>query len=232
MPRPLIDIPQVSVSEVTPSTSSDTDTPTPRRHGRRDTPPKTSGGYQKLAAEDTHSTTSDVTHLERVDTSLNERLAKSENLSVFSPEDPSEQLDRSRSPSLRKLMLSRFSFKRRQSSRKHADPSSNRNTLMVPFLQTQPADRQESGSKVRSKTSAALEERFVKPKEKGRGSFVVVRIKSPGPEDFLDRAFLKRLEENFRLNHMFGSLTVDLEESVDSIVRQGQVIMITPILNH
>ena len=242
-----LNIPQVNISsssEISPSASSETAMITPTTSSsssnshlngstKQRRAAKTTGGreYRKLHShydDDSRSTTSDIYHTgEGSDGDFaKERFAKSENLSLFPPEG---ELDKSRSPSLRRLrdgLFSHFTFKRRHSSKKGHKKGdlSQRSTLMVPFL-AESERGEDVRSKVRSKTSGSLD--FPEHAERGRsetkGSFVMVMLETPGPGGFLDRGFLRKLEENFRLNHMFGSLTVEVEESMENIVRQGQV---------
>lgn len=157
--------------------------------------------------------------------SLDENLTKSENISANTQEDATQLLDSRKSPSLRNLkssLRSRLSFGRNQSTKKRSD-TSYENTLTIPLLGPEQERRsREDRSKVRVHTGTS-EEHYVKSRERGRGSFVVVKIKSPGPEDFLDNPYVRKLEENFRLNHMFGSLTVDVGDGMRNIIRQGQV---------
>ena len=110
---------------------------------------------------------------------------------------------------------------KRQTPGAKSTPAHYRTTLTVPSAQERhrPVDRPK---KLRSRTSAA-EERYIKPRERGRGSFVLVKIKEPGPEGFLEEKYVRKLEENFRVNHLFGSLTVEVEEGMRTIVKQGQV---------
>lgn len=163
-----------------------------------------------------------------------ERFTKSENFAALREGGVADQRGGGGgnwSPTLWRL---RNSLRSRLSLTRRRDPTaktsqrvntSSRNTLTVPLL----APRQWSEEGVdgerngEPKTAPRLEERFVRQRERGRGSFVVVRIKSPGPEGLLEEDYLKRLEENYRLNHTFGSLSVDLEESMCGLIRQGQV---------
>ena len=151
------------------------------------------------------------------------RFAKSENFTVVDSPHP---LDSGRSPSLRRLrnsLRARLSFSNRKPARarKKSSPAHYRNTLHVPLFQEEGEEGVEG--KPRSRTSAAAEDRHMRPKERGRGSFVVVSIRDPSPEDFVGEDYVKKLEENLRLNHLFGSLTVEVDEAMRNIIRQGQV---------
>lgn len=170
----------------------------------------------------TVSTQSDVGP-ESVGHIFDERIAKSDNFSE-SQASTTKFLDvTNKSPSLprkiRTSLRSRFSFDRKR-SRSHQTTTA---ALTVPLLHPQREARKEERSKVRSRTSGPFEERYVKPRERGRGSFVIVKIKDPGPVGFLGQEYVKKLEENFRLNHLFGSLAVDVEEKMKNMIRQGQV---------
>lgn len=149
-----------------------------------------------------------------------DRLDKYDNLLVQSQENSTPLEDGSASPVLRRLRNSLKRGFRRQASKK-SSPAHYRTTLAIPELPSQDRPGREGRSKVRSRTAA--EERYIKPRERGRGSFVVVKIKEPGPEEFLGGRYVRKIEENFRINHLFGSLTVDVEEGMANIIRQGQV---------
>ncbi len=155
------------------------------------------------------------------DNSLGSLLAGGDERGIFSKsdnfltrpddydDDSSRLLDRGRSPSLRKLrttLMSHLGFgSRRHSSaaNKKPVPTPKKSSLTVPAVQH--SERR----KARSKTSGeALEGSFSRQRgREGMGSFVMVMKQDPEPEAgvFLEVEYVKKLEENFRLNHMFGS---------------------------
>ena len=181
-----------------------------------------------IVDSDPHSQTTSsigVPHISREgsgsgDSKHEERFVQSDNF-YLKPVDNENSDNLSRSPSLRRLresLRARFSFKKGDSKRQASSP--HKNILTVPLLQS-PVRTKRSES--HSSTSFVPEEYHVQPKEGGRGNFVVIKIKEPGPNGFLDESYVKKLEENFRLNHMFGSLAVDVEEGMKNIIKQGQV---------
>ena len=56
-----------------------------------------------------------------------------------------------------------------------------------------------------------------------RRDTVTVTIQDPGPEGFLYDRHVRKLEENFRANHLFGRRSVDLDEGMSEVVKQAQV---------
>lgn len=182
---------------------------------------KKKSGYQELEDSYLLSTTSDFTP-ENADPNPHDRFTKSDNFG--SPLDDNDE-----SPaSLRRLrnsLRARLSFSKKQKNSKQSSPAPHSTFLGVPALHPRgEGPGNASSSKLRSKSSTA-EERYVKSRERGRGSFVLVKIKEPGPEDFLGGGYMRKLEENFRINHLFGSLTVDVEEGMRGIIRRGQMYL-------
>ena len=52
---------------------------------------------------------------------------------------------------------------------------------------------------------------------------VMVKVKDPGPQGFLQDNYVKKLKENFCSNHLFGSLSVDVDDGMVSAVKHAQV---------
>lgn len=117
---------------------------------------------------------------------------------------------------LRKNLKSRLSLTR---SKKMAVPSNTNTTA------TSTCDVRQEGGKWRSRSSAEDYSGVQQSGGGGRGGFVLTRLREPEPEGFLEEGYVKRLEENFRINHLFGSLTVDVEEGMRNIIRQGQMYL-------
>ncbi len=52
---------------------------------------------------------------------------------------------------------------------------------------------------------------------------VIVKVKDPGPDGFLGDSYVRKLEENFRANHLFGRTTEDVDEGMVDVVKGAQV---------
>jgi hypothetical protein len=213
-PRPALqEIPTLSVTNSEASAEERDHTPGHAHHTNQ----RGKGSVDLDMVENQHSSIAPNLELNSTDPYSVTRSAQSD---IADPLLPVRAEEGSASPALTRLRNSLRARFRRQSSKKSSPPH-YRTTLAVSEVPSDHLLGKDGRSKERSKTAA--EERYIKPRERGRGSFVVVKIKPPGPAEFLDKDYVKKMEENFRVNHLFGSLTVDVEEGMRNIIQQGQV---------
>ena len=121
---------------------------------------------------------------------------------------------------LRKSLMSHLSFSKVP---KDGFALHRKTELTEPLLYSHSQLKKEDEKRLQSEIYSASEESYTRPEERGRGSYVVLKVKDPGPVGFLNEVYVKKLEDNFRLNHMFGSLAVDVDEGMRNRICQGQV---------
>ncbi len=136
-----------------------------------------------------------------------------------------------KSPTLRGIrerLRSRLSSLNRKPQR--SESSRGKASLTLPLLKPSPILGRKSvksevlvtNESTSGTTTTTTEERY-RPREGGRGSFVLIQVQDPGPDRFMDQAHLRRLEDNFRLNHLFGNSTIEVKDSMRNITKQGKV---------
>lgn len=152
---------------------------------------------------------------------LGRRFIKSDNFQT-SRDGPKTQ-----NPSLKRwtenirLRLSSGRMKRKS---KRFEPVVAGGTFKLPLLPHEQGGNGEERGEMRSRAmSVPGKDRDEGARGTMKGSYVVVKIKDPGPLGFLSDNYVKKLEDNFRLNHMFGSLSGDVNEGMVEAVRQAQV---------
>ena len=146
-----------------------------------------------------------------------------------------------RSPSLRRWtenIRSRLSSgrNRKKNSKKLKDgweelrgSDSSDSSLVTPYQLKKSSSQEEEDETLRSRSAVVSSghHRVFQPVRGSdrlvKASYVTVKIKDPGPEGFLRDDYVEKLEENFRVNHLFGRLSVDVDEGMVGIVRQAQV---------
>ena len=105
---------------------------------------------------------------------------------------------------------------------KRARGGDRQNVKVPPLTSCQPKMKNdEEWERLWGKVTSPGMDNFEGLRRRVGGSFVVVKIKDPSPLGFLSDKYVKKLEEHFCLNHIFGSVSID--EGIVETVRLAQV---------